>query len=237
MATWTNLDASVDAGDPITTTLMQGLKDNPAAIVEGAAGAPQFSTTNEAFAARATGTSYNGGFVEAKIGYYNTNGAIMESLMDSDSEANQRAKSYVWRVGRTGQYLLHFGVIADNFNGSPQVTHLVRINEVADATLQFTGVTESSGFQSAQKLVTLNVGDKVDIWAKYTSGSSSHKQWWDSRLYVYTDNPFIHGGGYALAIGYHISDIGAASLFRPGEAGVVDNGGVSTALATWSKPN
>lgn len=41
MATYTNLDASVDAGDPITTTLMQGLKDNPTAITEGAAGAPR----------------------------------------------------------------------------------------------------------------------------------------------------------------------------------------------------
>lgn len=41
MATWTNLDASVDAGDPITTTLMQGLKDNPVAIAEGAANAPR----------------------------------------------------------------------------------------------------------------------------------------------------------------------------------------------------
>lgn len=41
MATYTNLDASVDAGDPITTTLMQGLKDNPVAIAEGAATAPE----------------------------------------------------------------------------------------------------------------------------------------------------------------------------------------------------
>ena len=42
MTDWTTIpDSSVDEGSPIDVTLMEALRDNPAAIAEGAVGAPR----------------------------------------------------------------------------------------------------------------------------------------------------------------------------------------------------
>ena len=49
MANWQTIpDASVNPGAPVTTSLMRAMRDNPLAIIEGAAGAPKIQ--NNAFA-------------------------------------------------------------------------------------------------------------------------------------------------------------------------------------------
>jgi hypothetical protein len=63
MATWTNLpDASLEPGKPIRSIDGLALRDNPIAISEGAAGAPQIQT-----AALVTGERMNTGNVQTAI--------------------------------------------------------------------------------------------------------------------------------------------------------------------------
>lgn len=236
MATWTNLDASVDAGDPITTTLMQGLKDNPVAIAEGAANAPQI-TTDGALRARATSGSHTGGFMIALL---QVRGTIAEVHLDSSTDSNVYAPHY--RVGRGGTYLVQIGVNVDSANSNPSMTWNVQVDtgsgHAIDTDLQLTGITEGSGFVTANKLLTLSAGDRVRLNGLYTSGSNVDRQDIDARVALYVDNP-IEFGGYMLQnkiTASYSSGPGSSGQTRSETTELVDNGGVQTGLFTIPLP-
>ena len=105
MAAWTTIpDSDVDPESPITTSLMQALRDNPVAIAEGATGAPL--PVSLSFSAHRNGVSQTSvGTAATKIKWttedFDTNSDFVHDADDSGGAAESRYTPTV-----AGKYLI-----------------------------------------------------------------------------------------------------------------------------------
>jgi len=173
---WVSIsNTAIDQDSPITVSLMTALRDNPAAIANGDAGAPKVQTAGIQDLAVSTAKIANGGVTNGKI----ATGAITIDKFAAPSAAStyvlhrwrevfgdDRSSSHVFTVTRTGAFRI-------NVHGDPANTVTVTVNSTAVATLSTFTETEAQSYD-----VSLNAGDTLMLTQSSISDvESSYTVW------------------------------------------------------------
>lgn len=200
MSTYTDLSTSCDSGDPVTTTLMAALRDNPEAIANGNAGAAADIYVETAGIRDAAVTTGDGEKLEPAR---STDGvdsflvgrrrAISNSVVAQTSPAQyiNRAGSYVIRLNHT------------NAAGGKASFGRLLVN---GATVFSSSATTTSTSDYHQ--LTLAAGDYWQVQCIYSSGSTVGLM--TSDAYIMCDNPLSearpdgiptnNGGTYSIEL-------------------------------------
>ena len=171
MATYTDLSGSTDSGDPITTTLMTALRDNPVAIAEGNAGASddiyietagiRDNAVTRAKIQDAQTSNTNGATTSTYVGL-----PIAKLEVTGNRSANNLFDAYsaYITVYRAGTYTCH--LTANGQDNDIRVACELYINDVY--------VTETAGAVTANTylhhVVTLAEGDTIRIRSHRVGG-------------------------------------------------------------------
>lgn len=208
MATYTDLSSSCDSGDPLTTTLLQGLRDNPIAIAEGNAAADGIQIETAGIATGAV-TCGSGGKIEAAT-QSNTDGDTSSTYLGfaiarqwiggqrGSGSSSDRSTSAL-RVTRSGEYTVR--LMANGQDGDIRTKTELYVNGSLEA--------ESAGAVTTnlyyQAVVNLTAGDEIYIRNVRTDGNDAGNC--NSELLLICDNPLMDIQPQT----YHYTDISGGS--------------------------
>ena len=179
MSTYTDLSTSCDSGDPVTTTLMAGLRDNPEAIANGNAGAAADIYIETAGIRDAAVTVGEGEKLEPAT---STDGvdSLIVGRRRAISNTSVAQTSPAQHINRAGSYVIRL----NHTNTTPAKSSFGRLL-VNGATVFSSSATTTSTSDYHQ--LTLSPGDYWQVQCIYNSGSSVGLM--TSDAYIMCDNP------------------------------------------------